>query len=563
MSESFLEITVIVVVAAVFAVVFKILKQPPILAYIFTGIVFGVSGLVNFGDTDLLHSLSKIGITLLLFMLGLEIHLSELRTVGKIAIITGIGQIVFTFLLGFIICRLIGFSTIASIYAAVALTFSSTIIIVKLLSDKKDLNSLYGKISVGFLLVQDFFAILALILLTSLNTVSGGIELLDLFIIFLKIIVLFGGAIYLSQSIFPKLVHRLADSQEILLLASLAWALGLAAFASSEFIGFSVEIGGFLAGLTLANSTESFQIATKIRSIRDFFIMLFFVLLGMELQFANMAPAIPSAIILSIFVLIGNPFIVMIILGALGYTKRTSFLAGLTVAQISEFSLIVIILGNSLGHVPDNVVAVITLVGIITFTLSTYAILNGDWLFSKLGPYLSIFERKHLGKGELQADTDLENHIVLIGAHRLGQAFIKDLKNYNQKLVVVDYDPAIVDKLTKKGIEVVYGDIADNDIQDKVQLDKAKMVISSLPDVENNLIFLSRAKQIKPKPMIIIIARFKENVKLLKDSGADYVILPYEIVGKTLAKAVATGNFSMLKSPKKDIKQSLAETFAS
>ena len=560
MQSVFFEITVIVVIASVISIIFKFLKQPAILAYIFTGLLITATGIIDISNGDALESLSKIGITLLLFMLGLEIQINELRSVGKTSLITGIGQIVFTSAIGFGICKLFGFSNLAALYASIALTFSSTIIIVKLLSDKKDINSLYGKISVGFLLVQDFFAIIALILLASISSFGETSSVYTLASIFVKVVVLFGGILYLSKAVFPKIVHKIAGSQEILLLASLGWALGLAAFVSSPIIGFSVEIGGFLAGLSLANSSESFQIATKIKSIRDFFIMIFFVMLGMTLKFGDIGDALFPALILSVFVLIGNPFIVMILLGLLGYTKRVGFLSGLTVAQISEFSLIVIILGNSIGHVPDNIVSIITLVGIITFTLSTYAILNGNRVYERIKTPLSIFERKILQ--EVNDDKkDSQGHIVLVGAHRLGVAFLEELNDSKNDIIIVDFNPDVVEKLKKKGFNVVYGDIADVDIQDKVNIDKAKMVISSIPDLEDNVLFLSKLKTFKPRPVSIIVARFPEDKKLLKDSGADIVILPHRIVGKTLANVVKTGSTEILSLNKADIKNVISSNF--
>jgi Kef-type K+ transport system membrane component KefB len=561
MQTVFFEITVIVVLAAVVSIVFKVLKQPAILAYIFTGLLITATGIIDISNGDALESLAKIGITLLLFMLGLEIQINELRSVGKTSLITGIGQIVFTSAIGFFICKLFGFSNLSALYASIALTFSSTIIIVKLLSDKKDINSLYGKISVGFLLVQDFFAIIALILLASISSFGETSSVYTIATIFIKVVILFGGVLYLSKAVFPKIVHKISGSQEILLLASLGWALGLAAFVSSPIIGFSVEIGGFLAGLSLANSSESFQIATKIKSIRDFFIMIFFVILGMTLKFGDIGDALVPALLLSVFVLIGNPFIVMILLGLLGYTKRVGFLSGLTVAQISEFSLIVIILGNSLGHVPDNVVSIITLVGIITFTLSTYAILNGKLIYERIKTPLGIFERKIL-KETIEDSNGKEGHIVLVGAHRLGVAFLEDLKDSKKDIIVVDFNPDIVEKLKSKGYNVIYGDIADVDIQDKVNIEKAKMVISSIPDLEDNILFLSKLKTFKPRPVSIIVARFPEDKKPLKDSGADIVILPHRIIGKTLANVVKTGSTEILSLNKAGIKNVISSNFS-
>lgn len=560
MQGIFLELAVITGGAAIMAILFKLIKLPTILAYIFTGILLSFILTTENTSGDTLQSLSKIGITLLLFMLGLEIQISELRSVGRTVFITGIGQIVFTLTAGFLLCKIMGFSSIASIYASIALAFSSTILIVKLLSDKHDLGSLYGKISVGFLLVQDFFAIMALVILTSFSSSQEGLSVLGLLAIFIKIFVLFGTIVYFSRSIFPRFIHKISDSQEILFIVTLAWALGFAAFVSSPLIGFSVEIGGFLAGLALANSLESFQIVSKVRSLRDFFILIFFVLLGMELEFHNIQESLLPSLILSSFVLIGKPLIVTTLLGLLGYTKRVSFLSGLTVAQISEFSLIIIFLGNNLGHVPDNVVSIITLVGIITFTLSTYGILQGNSLYSKLSSSLGVFERKKLQK-EPQMSLKFKEHILLIGAHRMGAAFLEDMNTHKENILIIDFNPDIVQRLKKENYNILYGDISDPEIQEKAHLEEARVIISSIPDLDDNILLLNRTKTFKKKPVTIVVGKYSEQRKILKKAGADYVILPYHIIGKTLSKVVLTGSTELIEYRKSDLKKILNINF--
>ena len=245
MGNFYAELTLIICLAAFISIVFRFLKQPPILAYILTGVIVGPLALFHIQDAEVMRSLSEIGITLLLFMLGLELRFSELKTVGKVSILTGLGQIIFTTIIGYILAIILGFSMIAAIYIAIALTFSSTIIIVKLLSDKKALNSLYGKISVGFLLVQDFVAILALIFLSGFTN-GDSISVFEFLILILKAVVLFGWVIVLSRKVLPFVINKIARSSETLFLFSIAWAFGIAAVISSPYVGFSIEIGGFL-----------------------------------------------------------------------------------------------------------------------------------------------------------------------------------------------------------------------------------------------------------------------------------------------------------------------------
>lgn len=549
MGNIFFEITIVLCLVAALSIIFKLLRQPLILAYILTGIIIGPFGQLQLGSKDFLQTMGEIGITLLLFMVGLELKLKELRTIGRVALITGIGQIFFTSVIGYFISMALGFSWIVSLYISIALTFSSTIIIIKLLSDKKDLNSLYGKISVGFLLVQDFFAILALILLSGFNSAnSGSFFLADFTIAIIKGIILFIIVIYASKSILPKIVDKIAHSTETLFLFSIAWVFGMAAIVSSSFVGFSIEIGGFLAGLALANSTENFQIVARIKTLRDFFITLFFVILGVKMVFSNVASIWFPTIVFSLFILIGNPLIVMIIMGLMGYRRRTSFLAGLTVAQISEFSLILVFLGNKLGHLSSEVVSLVTLVGVITFTSSTYMILNGNKLYKYLNSYLRIFEKKSTKEqtGNLE---HLEDHIVLVGGNRTGQGILESLRDQlNEKIVVVDFNPDVIANLKDKGFITLFGDISDPYIQEKIQLEGARLVISTSPDIEDNLLLIEALNHINKSAKIIVIAQDQDEEKVLYKAGADYVVLPHLASGRHIAKMLEENNLEKIES---------------
>lgn len=540
MGNFYEELTIIICLAATLSILFRFLKQPPVLAYIIVGLILGPLGIIHIQGGEVMKSLAEVGITLLLFMLGLELRFSELKSVGKISLITGIGQIVFTTVIGFIIATLLGFSNVTALYLSIALTFSSTIIIVKLLSDKRDLNSLYGKISVGFLLVQDFVAIIALILLSGFTN-GGALDPKDFVLVILKAVVLFGWVILLSRKVLPYVLDKIALSSETLFLFSLAWAFGIAAIVSSPMVGFSIEIGGFLAGLALANSYESYQIVTKIRPLRDFFITIFFVTLGMGLLVTDFQTILIPGIIFSLFVLVGNPLIVMILMGIFGYRKRTGFMAGLTVAQISEFSLIVMFMGNRIGHVSDQNIALITFVGAVTFVTSTYMIINSNTLYRILSPYLGIFERKNVREKVLK-DKEFKNHIILIGGKRMGEGILNALIKNNDSVVVLDFDPDIINSLKDKKVDCFFGDISDPEIQELVNLDKSRMIISTISDVDDNISLLRSIRKLKNKPKIIMQTLEKESAKSLYKEGADYVVLPHVAGGHHLAKILVDDN---------------------
>lgn len=549
MHDIFADITIVLVISTIIAIFFRLLKQPPILAYILAGFLIGPLGLLDLHSPETLTSFSEIGITLLLFLLGLELKLEELRSVGKVALLTGIGQIVITSAVGYVFAILLGFSAIASVYIAIGLTFSSTIVIVKLLSDKKALNNLYGKISIGFLLVQDFFAIIALVVLACLdaNSASEMGPFVNVLFILLKAAVLFVVIVYMSQVIFPKIVHLISKSRELLFIFSISWALGLSALISSEYVGLSIEIGGFLAGLALANTKESFQIVTKVQSLRDFFITIFFVTLGLSLAIDNVVAIIVPGLLLSIFVLVGNPLIVMGIMGTMGFRKRTSFMAGLTVAQISEFSLIVAFLGRKLGHLSDNVISLMTFVAIITFTLSTYAILYNEKLFKLLSPYLNIFERKD-AKGKRMKNTQMKNHVVVAGAHRIGMSVLKNLEKIKEDVLVVDFNPAIADQLEQQGFKYIFGDIAEPDMQEAANLYQARILMSTIPDLEDNLLLINNLRAHNSKVKIIIaVHHHTKEIEDLYAAGADYVVLPHMLMGDTLGKIIRNEKYETLE----------------
>ena len=361
-----------------------------ILAYIATGLLIAQfsQGLLS---AEAYQSLAEVGIALLLFIVGLNMDLRILKEVGKTSLITGLGQVIFTAAIGYPLVRWLGFDPLAALYLAIALTFSSTIIVVKLLTDKNDLDALYGKIAIGILLVQDFIAIFLLIFIVASD---GGNSSAQTFLpLVLKGIALFLIAFF-AQKLFKKYFDVVARSQELLYLIAIAWCFLLSLVA--EQFGLSIEIGSFLAGVTLASLPFSLDIAGKVKPLRDFFIIIFFVILGTQLNFSGATTLIIPALVLSLFILIGNPLVVIILMGLLGYRSRTSFLTGLIVAQISEFSLIMIALGVKLGHIPQEILGLTTLVGIITIAGSTYMITYGDKIYGYCAPFMRWCERKHV-----------------------------------------------------------------------------------------------------------------------------------------------------------------------
>ncbi len=528
--EVFTEISVVIVIALLMAVIMRLLKQPLIISYILTGIIVSPYFLNLIKFTDTIHALSQMGVAFLLFIVGLSLSPKVIKEVGKVSLITGVGQVVFTSILGYGISRLLGFSIITSLYIAIALTFSSTIIIMKLLSDRKDLDKLYGKISIGFLLVQDLIAIFILIVVSSIS--RGDISNLAVETIGKSIVTLL--VLYVvSKSILPKLNYFFAKSQELLFLFSIAWGLGWATF--FYYLGFSIEIGALAAGVMLSLSPYHTEITSKMKPLRDFFIILFFILVGSNMAFGDIRGLILPAMVFSLFILIGNPLIVMILMGILGYSKRNGFMAGLTVAQISEFSLILIALGINVGHISSEILSLVTIVGLITIAGSTYFIIYADSIYKTLSGRLSIFERAQLKKEKKKLK---KYELVLFGYNRVGYDILKVFKKLKKKYLVVDYNPDVIDELTDKRIGVSYGDADDEEFLLSLNLKNIKMAVSTVPDFETNLMITKKIREANSKAIIMIISHDVEEAYSLYEEGASYVILPHFLGGSYASRMI-------------------------
>jgi len=538
--DLFIQLSIIVVVAAAFAGLARMLKQPPILGYIATGLIVGT--LIQDGAFTLF---AHVGISLLLFMVGLNLNPNVIKHVGKVSLITGIGQVLFTSILGYLIARTIGFDPIPAIYLAVALTFSSTIIILKLLADKHDLDTLYGKISIGFLIVQDIIVVFILLFISSL---TQPVDTITLFVQTIVLLLVTLGALYLiSRYVFPKLLQRIARNHEYLMIFSIAWCFALAA--GFHLFNFSMEIGALLAGIAFSMTPYRHEINSKMKPLRDFFLVIFFITLGSQTNFASMSQYLLPIILFSVFILIGNPLIVMILMGGLGYTKRNSFLAGLTVAQISEFSLILIGLGVSIGHLHPDMLSIVTLIGLITIGISTYLILNANSLYKYLSPMLAIFERKGRKTDEHAYRVDSYD-VVLFGHNRIGYTLLSSFKKLKKKVLVIDYDPDVIKTLTEKNIPNIYRDANDEEFLEELSFNKVDMVVSTIPNEDTNRSIINAVRAQNKKSIIICVSHSIDEAMRLYESGATYILLPHFLGGTHASALIEQHNFDIKKFSK-------------
>jgi len=528
-NSAFFEIAAILSMATVLGIFGQKLRQPLLIMFLFAGILAGPSGFGIIKSYDQIELLAQMGIAVLLFIVGLKLDLNLIRTTGPVALATGLGQILFTSVIGFVLALSMKMSLVSSAYVAVCLTFSSTIIIVKLLSDKKEIDSLHGQIAVGFLIVQDIAAILALVFLTTFlgTAAEEGFVLSKFLIILAKGLGLFAFIAFLMKYILPRLTQKIAHSQEMLIIFALSWAVFLGA--GSEWLGFSKEVGAFLAGVSLASTGFREAISTRLTSLRDFLLLFFFIDLGARLNWSSVETQIVPSLILSLFVLVGNPLIVLIIMGLMGYRRRTGFLAGLTVAQISEFSLIVAALGVSIGHISNQTMGLITLVGVVTIFSSTYMILYSAPLYEFLSKPLKIFERRNPYR---ESTADLIQDIpsvdmILLGLGNYGSAIAENLHRRRKRFIGVDFDPGVLRKWQSRGIPVLYGDITDPEIHELLPLNKVNWIVNTIRSKELNIILLQHLKESGFKGRIVITASDENEATYFEKKGAFIIFRPF------------------------------------
>jgi len=529
----FIQLAVILFTAFILSYIAKFFKQPIVIGYLLAGIIISPF-IISFGaSTEIIKLFSEFGIAFLLFIVGLHMNPKVLKEVGISSLIIGILQVILTFILGFLVSfKALGFDLITSAYIGIALAFSSTIIIMKLLSDKRQIDSLYGKLSVGILILQDLIAIFALMFISSVSVGAGFKELIT------KSLISGGGLLVglflVAYLILPRLTKNVARYQELLFLFSICWCFVIAALFS--YFGFSIEIGALLAGISLSISPYSTEISSKIRPLRDFFLIIFFIILGLGVNISNVGSIIVNALIFSLIALVFKPLVIMTLMAFFRYTKRNNFLVGTTLGQISEFSLILLALGVAMNHIAPEILATITLTGLITITLSTYTIMFSNQIYNVFSKRISIFERKHT---RLETIEDKKYDTILFGYNRLGFGILKALKSLRKKYLIVDFNPDVISDLHKLGLPGVYGDAYDTDFLNELPLEKAQMAISTVPDFETNLILIEYIRSVNPESIVISRASSIEDAFELYKKGANYVLTPHFLGGEYLSKMLS------------------------
>jgi Kef-type K+ transport system membrane component KefB/Trk K+ transport system NAD-binding subunit len=543
----FHEIAWLLLGAAAVGLLGAALRQPVIVSFIAVGIAVAAFFRSSPETASQVRFLGELGVALLLFLVGLKLDWRLVKTLGPVALATGLGQVIFTAGVGFPIGLALGLDWLTSLYVAVALTFSSTIIVVKLLSDKRELETLHGRIALGFLIVQDIVVVIAMVVLSTIGIgaaqveggtaklLSAGASLLGV----VAILTLF--VRYLAD----PLMARLARTPELLVIAAIGWAATAAAI--GDMVGLGKELGGLAAGVSIGSTPYRDLVSARLTALRDFLLLFFFLSIGATLDLSTLGQDVTRAVVFSLFVLIGNPLIVLLIMAWMGYRARTGFLAGLTVAQISEFSLVFIAMGLTLGHVNQSAVGLVTLVGLVTIALSVYMITYSQQLYAWCRPLLQPFDFGTWRETAAENDEGSSTvDVIIFGLGRFGSQLLRRLEDAGYSVLGVDLDPEAIKRFSREGYQVRYGDVTEQDFWAELPLAHARWVILSVPygtilltetDPRSGLLTAIRTHRFGGR--VAIAARTDQEARRLQEGGGvDLVLYPFDDAASSTARQI-------------------------
>jgi Kef-type K+ transport system membrane component KefB len=536
----FHDIAFLLVIAAAVGLVGTTLRQPVVVSFIVVGIAASAMFESAPATVAQITFLAELGIAVLLFLVGLTLDWRLVRQLGPVAVATGLGQVGFTAGIGFVLGLALGLDLVTSLYVAVALTFSSTIIIVKLLSDKRELETLHGRIALGFLIVQDIVVVVAMVVLSTLGVGAAG-EGRDLLTIVAGLIGLVLGLSAFVRWLAEPLTARFARTPELLVIFAIGWAAAAAAL--GDLVGIGKELGGLAAGVSLGSTTYRDMISARLSALRDFLLLFFFLYIGTTLDFSTLGQDTGRAVVFSLFVLIGNPLIVILIMAAMGYRVRTGFLCGLTVAQISEFSLIFMAMGLALGHVDEAAVGLVTLVGLVTIAVSVYMITYSHELYTWMKPALGMFDLGRRRKVDDDEGRPPAVDVIVFGLGRVGMRLCDQLQEAGYTVLGVDLDPTVVREARLAGYRVRYGDVNEHAFWDQLPLGSTRWLVLAVPlgtlgltdtDPGHGLLAAIRAHGYHGRTALI--AREPEQGRALEQAGIDLVLYPFDDAATSAAR---------------------------
>lgn len=541
----FLQISILLAVTVSLAFIIRFLKQPLLVSYMISGIICGPLFLnLLHGSANLYHAFSNLGVVLLLFIVGLELNFSYLKKIGKTSLAIGLLQFILNFTLIFIFINwLFNLSLSSSIFLSLAACFSSTIVILKLLNDKRDEESVYGRYTIGIMLIQDLISVIILFCLSIFYpSESIGFTTANIF----KIIGIILLLIVSYKFLLPKILDKIASSGEFLFIFTVAWCFGLASL--MLWSGLSLELGAVIAGITLGSSRYQPEIVSRVKPLRDFFIILFFIILGSMADFSDPKAVLLPALLLSLFIILIKPLVLYLIFRASKFTRRNGFLSALTAVPLSEFGFIILLAAVSTKAISGVELSIFTVTTIITIFVSSYLINYNAQIYNFLLPiFLKFGHDRYIQKEHVKESFDA----IVFGYHRTGWKVGNALKEAGFSFAAVDFNPENVVRLTDHDIKSFFGDMSDMEFLKALPLDKTKIIISTVHSPEDQLVLLNYLKARKKKLTIICTLYNKKYLEKMYEAGADYVMLPHLLSGTWISSLIMKGALSQKQILKK------------
>ncbi len=563
------DIALSILFAWVLGVLAHVARQPLILAYLVGGFLIGPHGVGWVKSDESIAIISELGLIFMLFMIGLEIDLKKIVRAGRVIMIAAGGQLLGGCLLGVAVFMAAGLGLGAgrfdALYLAVACALSSTVIIVKVLYERRELDTLPGRITLGVLVVQDIFAILFLAIEPSLDNLQPGVVLLSV----VRVGALVATAWGISRYVLPKLFHQIARRPELVLLGALAWCFLIGEVA--ELLHLSREMGSLVAGVSLSTFPYALDVTAKVTTLRDFFITLFFVTLGMTIPVPDRA-VIGLALAIAAFAFVSRLVTTFVPLYLMRQGLRTSLLPAVNLAQISEFSLVVIQTGVLAKHISTQTANAASFAFVLLAVISTFLIGRSDRIVRAAIAPLKRLGLRDLDAAELAATEAGEGsgaarRIVILGFYRAASALLGEIERQDSSLLdqitVVDFNPNVFRNLTARGVHVIYGDVSNVETLVHAGVGRAGIVILSVPDAllkgTNNEKLVRHVRALNPRAKIISTADVLATVADQYAAGADYVAVPRLSDAQDLFHAIEAADNGLLGAKRAEIDARLAE----
>ena len=569
MHELIRDITLSILFAWGFGLLAHFTRQPLILAYLIAGFIIGPFGMSWVESKELIAVISELGLIFMLFMIGLEIDLKKIVRAGKVILFAAGGQLIGGVLLGILFFVGIGLSMgnghFDALYLCVACALSSTVIIVKVLYEKRELDTLPGRITLGVLVLQDIFAILFLAVQPSLDNLQVSVILISIG----RVGVLVATALVLSRYVLPRLFHQIARRPELVLLGALAWCFLIGEIA--ERLHLSREMGSLVAGVSLSTFPYALDVTAKVTTLRDFFITLFFVALGMTIPIPGLS-VIGLALLIAAFTIVSRVVTTFTPLYLMKQGLRASLLPAINLAQISEFSLVVIQTGIAAHHISTETSSAASFAFVVLAVVSTFVMARSDQVTRALiGPLKRIglrdLDHKHDADSEHGGGHGEARRIVILGFFRAASALLSEIERRSpavlEQITVIDFNPLVFRTLTDRGMHVVYGDISNVDTLVHAGVGKSELIILSIPDSllkgADNEKLVRHVRSLNPTAKIVATAEILAEVDDLYAAGADYVTVTRLSDADELYKVIEAAQAGLLEDKRAETDALLSE----